>query len=108
MTDIDPLLAVEFIQKNAGIFSQAKADRMFIEGFLKTTKSRLMGLSNSKSLGDRDAFAYAHADYVEQLEGLRVAVEAEERIKWLMTAAQAKIDVWKTLEYTKRAEMKNL
>lgn len=106
--DIDPLLAVEFIQKNASVFSQAKADRMFIEGFLKTTKSRLMGLSDAKSLGDREAYAYAHEDYVEQLEGLRVAVEIEERIKWLMTAAQAKIDIWKTNEYTKRAEMKNL
>ena len=108
MTDIDPLLAVEFIQKNAAIFSQAKADRLFIENYLKTVKSRLMGQSDSKSLGDREAYAYAHADYVEQLHGLREAVEVEERIKWLMTAAQAKIDVWKTCEYTKRAELKNL
>ena len=53
--EIDPLLAVEFIQKNAAIFSQAKADRIFIENYLKTVKSRLMGESDSKSLGDREA-----------------------------------------------------
>ena len=106
--EIDPLLAVRYIQENADKFAQAKADRTYIENFLKTVKSRLMQKSDSKSLGDREAFAYAHSAYVEQLDGLRVAMEKEEKIKWLMTAAQAKIEVWKTLEYTKRAEMKNL
>lgn len=108
MTEIDPLLSVVFIQTNAAKFSQAKADRTFIENYLKTVKSRLMNQSDCKSLGDREAYAYASEDYVEQLRGLKVAIEEEERIKWLMTAAQAKIEVWKTLEYTKRAELKNL
>jgi len=108
MTEIDPLLAVNFLQLTAPRFSQAKAERTFLENYLKTIKSRLMQESDSKSLGDREAYAYAHETYVEQLRGYKQAIEEEERLKWLMTAAQAKIEVWKTLEYTKRAEMKNL
>jgi|TARA_R110000868_G_scaffold240915_3_gene495507 hypothetical protein len=108
MNEINPLLAVEFLQTTAPKFSQAKADRTFLENYLKTVKSRLMQESDSKSLGDREAFAYAHESYVEQLRGYKQAIEEEERLKWLMTAAQAKIEVWKTLEYTKRAELKNL
>lgn len=106
--EIDPRLAIEFVQKNAKAFSDAKGERIFLENYLKTVKSRLMQQSDSKSLGDREAYAYAHEDYVEQLHGLREAVKTEELIKLLITAASAKIDVWKTLEYTKRAEMKNL
>jgi hypothetical protein len=108
MNEIDPLLAVNFLQLTAPRFSQAKAERTFLENYLKTIKSRLMQESDSKSLGDREAYAYAHETYVEQLRGYKQAIEEEERLKWLMTAAQAKIEVWKTLEYTKRAELKNL
>jgi hypothetical protein len=108
MNEIDPLLAVNFLQLTAPKFSQAKAERTFLENYLKTIKSRLMQESDSKSLGDREAYAYAHETYVEQLRGYKQAIEEEERLKWLMTAAQAKIEVWKTLEYTKRAELKNL
>ena len=108
MNEIDPLLAVNILQLTAPRFSQAKAERTFLENYLKTIKSRLMQESDSKSLGDREAYAYAHETYVEQLRGYKQAIEEEERLKWLMTAAQAKIEVWKTLEYTKRAELKNL
>jgi len=43
---------------------------------------------------------------MELLEGLRVAVEEEEKFKWLMVAAQARIEVWKTNQYNTRAELK--
>jgi hypothetical protein len=40
--------------------------------------------------------------------GIKAAVEKEEKYRWLMTAAQARIEVWKVNEYTKRAEIRNL
>jgi hypothetical protein len=43
---------------------------------------------------------------MELLEGLRVAVEEEEKFKWLMVAAQARIEVFKVQQYTARAELK--
>jgi len=60
------------------------------------------------TLGNKEAYAYAHDSYVEQLKGLKAATEEEERLKYMLLAAQARIDVWKTQEYSKRQELKNL
>jgi hypothetical protein len=47
----------------------------------------------------------AHPKYIEVLNGLRVAVENEEKLRWLMVAAQVKVEVWRSYEASKRAEM---
>lgn len=106
MEIIDPSRAIEFIQKNALPYAQAKSDRLFIEGYLKYVKANLMGQSDLSSLGAKEQYAYAHEEYLQQLEAMKVAVENEERLKYLMEAAKMRIEVWKTQEYTKRTEMK--
>lgn len=80
---------------------------MFIENYLTTVKSRLMN-EESGTLGNKEAYAYAHPEYVQQLEALKIAIEKEEHLKYMLLAAQARIDVWKTQEYSKRQELKNL
>ena len=105
---IDPVRCAKFIQETAPKFAKAKADRTFIENYLRTVKSQLMGNSDATSLGQREADAYASQKYVDQLNGLREAVELEETFRWQMTAAQAKLEIWKVCEYSKRQEMRNL
>lgn len=106
--EINPELALAFIQKNASEFAEAKGKRIYLENFLKTVKAQQMNESDSSSLGARETDAYASQQYIDTCLALRQAVEQEERLKWLLTAAQAKIEVWKTIEYGKRAEMRNL
>ena len=74
--------AIRYIMENAPLFAQAKANRVFIENYLRTVKSRLMN-DESGTLGAKEAYAYAHADYVAQLEGLKVATEEEERLRYM-------------------------
>lgn len=105
--EINPLKATNYIMETAPKFAQAKANRVFIEGYIKTVKSRLMN-EEVGTLGHKESYAQAHPDYVAQLEALRTATEEEERLKFMLVAAQAKVEIWKTLEYTKRAELKNL
>jgi hypothetical protein len=107
MNEINPDKAIRYIVDNAPAYAQAKANRVFIENYLRTVKSRLMQQEEG-TLGNKEAYAYAHSDYVVQLEGLRSATEEEERLKYMLLAAQARIEVWKTQEYTKRQELKNL
>jgi len=38
---------------------------------------------------------------------LRVAIEEAERLRWLMIAAEAKIEVWRSLESSARMEGKS-
>lgn len=104
--EIDPTKAIEFIQKNAETYAQAKADRLYIEGFLKYVKATLMNESDASSLGAKETYAYSHEQYRQQLEAMRVATEQEEKLKYLMEAAKMKVEVWKTQEYTKRTEMR--
>ena len=105
--EINPERAIKYIVENAPLFAQAKANRVFIEHYLRTVKSRLMN-EQTGTLGNKEAYAYAHPDYVAQLEALKIATEEEERLKFMLAAAQARIEVWKTQEYSKRAEMRNL
>ena len=105
--EINPQKAINFMIETAPKFAQAKADRVFIENYLRTVKSRLMN-EEAGTLGNKEAYAYAHPDYIAQLEALKVATEEEERLKYLLLAAQARIEVFKTQEYTKRQELKNL
>ena len=107
MNDINPNKCVAYIMENAPKFAKAKAERVFIENYLRSVKSKLMG-NEEGTLGAKEAYAYAHSDYIEQLTALRIATEEEERLKYMMSAAQLRVDVWKTNEYSKRAELRNL
>jgi len=101
-----PHKAIQFLIDTSPLYAKAKADRMYLEEFRKSRKAQLMSQAGTEVLGKQETFAYAHADYIEILEGIREAVEKEERFRWLMTAAQARIEVWRTEQYSARIEQK--
>ena len=107
MEQINPHKAINYMMETAPKYAQAKADRVYIEGYINTVKSRLMNEEDG-TLGHKEAYAKSHPDYIQQLDALRIATEQEERLKWMLFAAQARVEVWKTTEYSKRAELKNL
>ena len=102
----EPTKAIQFLIDTAPLYAKAKADRMFLEEFRKSRKAQLASQAGTEVLGKQETYAYAHADYIEILEGIRQAVEKEERFRWLMTAAQARIEVWRTEQYSARMELK--
>ena len=106
--EINPEKAIRYIQEHAEQYAKAKGDVAYTENYLKVVKSQQMNKSESSSLGQREADAYASAEYKESILANKQAIEEEARLKWMLTAAQARIEVYKTQEYTKRAEMKNL
>jgi hypothetical protein len=79
---------------------------MYLEEFRKSRKAQLMSQAGTEVLGKQETYAYAHQDYIDILEGIRQAVETEEKYRWLMTAAQARISVWQTEQYNARLEIK--
>jgi hypothetical protein len=102
----EPTKAIQFLIDTAPRYAKAKADRMYLEEYRKSIKAQLMSQSGTEVLGKQETFAYAHQDYVGILEGIRQAVEKEENYRWLMTAAQARIEVWRTEQYSARMEVK--
>lgn len=100
--DTSPNKAVEFIIKQSGVFAEAKANRTYIENYLRSAKSRLMLESSASSIAAKEMEAYATDDYITLLKGLKEAVEIEERLKWQLIAAQARIEIWRSQEATNR------
>ncbi len=62
----------------------------------------LMAEVVGKSVTASEVDALAHPDYIQLLEGLKEAIEVEEKLKWMLTAAQAKVEVWRSLEASAR------
>jgi len=102
----EPTKAIQYLIDTAPLYAKAKADRMYLEEFRKSRKAQLMSQAGTEVLGKQETYAYAHADYIGILEGIRQAVETEEKYRWLMTAAQARISVWQTEQYNARLEAK--
>jgi hypothetical protein len=99
--------ALNFIRDNAGKFAEAKAQRIYLEQFRKSKKALLFAAcptppGEKVTVADREAYAYSHPEYLELLTGLQVAIEAEETLKWQMTAAQLKTEVWRTQQANNR------
>jgi len=102
--DRDPHKAVDYILKNAALFARAKAERTYIEEYRKSLKSILMKRSMETAIGAQEREAYAHPEYVQLLDGLKEAVLIEERLKWDITAATLRVEIWRTEQANNRAE----
>jgi hypothetical protein len=102
----EPTKAIQYLIDTAPLYAKAKADRMYLEEYRKSIKAQLMSRAGTEVLGKQETFAYAHEDYIQILEGIKQAVEKEEKYRWLMTAAQARIEVWRTEQYSARMEIK--
>lgn len=100
----DPDRAVDYIIQNAGKFAQAKAQRVYLEEFRKSKKALLMAQSTAKSAVEREQYAYGHEDYLALLGGLKSAVEVEEKLRWDLIAAQARVEIWRTRSANNRAQ----
>jgi hypothetical protein len=102
----EPTRAIQYLIDTAPLYAKAKADRMYLEEFRKSRKAQLMSQAGTEVLGKQEVYAYAHADYVGILEGIREAVTLEEEYRFLMRAAEARIEVWRTNQYSARMELK--
>jgi hypothetical protein len=104
-----PYKAIDFIIANAPKYAKAKSERIYLEEFRKTKKALLMKVAMEagfESAVSQEREAYAHPEYQELLRGLAVAIEQEEGLKWLLTAAQMRSEVWRTESANERQGVK--
>lgn len=104
-----PYKAIEFILEQAPKFSEAKAQRIFLEEFRKVKKALLMKQAlemGFESAVAQEREAYAHPEYQELLRGLQVAIEQEEGLLWKLRAAQMKSDIWRSEQASERLGVK--
>jgi hypothetical protein len=101
---IDPMKAVDFIIKNGKKAGPAKANRWYMEEYRKSLKAILMKRSLETSVNAQEREAYSHPEFIAHLKAVVEAIEIEEELRWQMSAAQARVEVWRSQEATNRAE----
>lgn len=97
--------AVDYIYTHGQKYAQAKAELTYMEEYRKTLKSKLMkeALANGcKSAATAEMEAYADVAYEAHLEALKEAVAQAEGLRWGLVSAQARVEVWRSLEASNR------
>jgi hypothetical protein len=97
--------AVDYIYSHGQKYAKAKGELTYLEEFRKSKKAMLMktAMANGvKTAAAAEVEAYADVEYVELLKGIAAAAEAAEGLRWGLVAAQARVDVWRSLEASNR------
>jgi len=95
--------ALDYLRDNAVKAAQARANRAYVEEYRKTVKAQIMKDHGGESLGAQEREAYSDSRYVEHLKAIKEAVYADEYHRWMMSAAEAKIEAWRTQQANTRA-----
>jgi hypothetical protein len=94
--------ALDYLRDNALSAAKARAERLYMEEYRKTVKAELMSQSNLEAIGAQERFAYAHDEYKGHLDAMRTAIELDERHRFLLRAAEAKIEAWRSEQANQR------
>jgi hypothetical protein len=98
----DPHEAIDYIIRNSKLYAQAKANVTYLTEFRKTKKALCFQNSMKTTMAEKEADAYANPEYKKVLDGLKKAVEEAETLRWMLIAAQARIEVWRSQEASNR------
>lgn len=102
ITDDQAEAAVDYLRDSAGKAAKARAERGYVEEFRKVLKGQLMREHPSDPIGTQEAKAYADPRYIQHLQAIREACEADEHCRFLRDAAQARIDAWRSMSANNR------
>jgi hypothetical protein len=97
----------EAIRDKATNYAKAKARRVYLEEFRRTKKALLMKDALKRGIeaaNAQDREALADPEYQEVLDGLSVAIEIEEKLKWELESHRLDIEIWRTKEATNRMQ----
>jgi hypothetical protein len=78
----------------------------YLAEYLKSKAAQIATKQSGMSAAAAEHFAKAHPDYIEVLEGYKVAVERDALYTFKREAADALLRAWQTQSATARAEGK--
>ena len=89
--------ALDFLRESATEAAQNRANRVYVEDYLKVVKANIMASHADKPVNAQEREAYIHLDYLSHLEAIKEAVYEDEKLRFLIDAAKAKISAWQTI-----------
>lgn len=103
---INPFKCLDFMRDNSEALAEAEKNVTYLTEFRKSKKALLMIECDAKTESAKESYAYSNDEYIKLIKALAEAKQEFVRLRWLMIAAQAKIEVWRSLESSARAEGK--
>lgn len=98
--------AVDYLRDSAREAAQARAERLYLESWIKTVRAQEILASEAKTASEREAEGHASPKYLEALNAYKASVEADERFRFLRDAAEARIQAWQTMSANQRGAWK--
>lgn len=102
--DIDRALA--YLRDNAEKDAQARAERLYMEQWIKTALAQAMAGANAPSVAAAEMGARTSEAYLSALAAYKQSIFEDERRRFLRSAAETKIEAWRTMCSNQRAEGK--
>ena len=86
--------------------AKARAERVYAEEWIPALRATIAAkfMASGDSATAADIKAKASPEYATALQGLKEAVEADELYRWTRARAEATIEVWRSLESSRRAQ----
>ena len=109
MNQIEKEQKLQQIRDTVAKYAKAKATRIYLTEFRKSKRSMLMKkyeTQGAKTAAQQERDATADTEYLELLEGLREAVEAEEKLRYELVLQEQEFEAFKARTYLKGQEMK--
>ena len=88
--------AVEFLRDSADESAKFRAERLYVEEYRKSLKALLMKKFVDFPISAQEREAYSHPEYLSHLKAIKIAIEKDEKQRFLRVAAEAKIQAWQT------------
>lgn len=106
MSEVNTLAQLEQVTQE---FAEAEANRLYLMEFRKSKKAILMAEAERKDssmpIAKQERYAYSHPEYLELLDGLKVAIERAVLLRHKIQVINMRFEQWRSKQATTRAEM---
>ena len=96
------------IEQTAPKYAKAKAETYQLAEYKKTQRSLLYSKAIDNTVADKENCVSMQPEVTKTIEGIAVAIENEERLRWELKVAELHIEVWRTEQANRRLEHKIL
>lgn len=98
--------ALSYLRDNAEKDAQARAERLYMEQWIKTALAQEMAKQSDKSVAAQEVGARISDAYLAAINAYKQAIFEDEKRRFLRSTAETKIEAWRTMCSNQRAEGK--
>ena len=100
--------ALDMIELTSPRYAKAKGERVHLDDFRKVQLAILYEQAVGRTVADKENWCRAHPEYQTTIKAHSDAVANEAALYWKLKLAETQIEVWRTIQATRRSEAKIL